>query len=96
MTLREATALIRLYRACLDEALRARARELVPELEEFDEEVSAPNSIRRWLLIASVDGYEVGRQTVACAEADLEAHRKAFGADLALMNDVAVTSEPAP
>ena len=36
MTLREAQALITLYQACRDEALRLRVLKLVPELGEFE------------------------------------------------------------
>ena len=38
MTLREFTALVRLFQACADPALRRRAAELVPELREWESE----------------------------------------------------------
>jgi hypothetical protein len=39
VTIREFTALVRLYEACVDPELRARVERLVPELREWDASV---------------------------------------------------------
>jgi hypothetical protein len=47
VTVREATALMLLYRACEDEALRRKVATLVPELPECAGEVERPPPVKR-------------------------------------------------
>jgi hypothetical protein len=101
MTIREVMALVELYHACSDEAVRRRARALVPEIADFDEVTKPP--VERWLLTAKMsipcsDGaapYEevIGDRTVVCSEEALEVHKHDFGAGFSLANDVVVTAE---
>jgi hypothetical protein len=77
MTIREALAMMKLYRACPDEAVRTRALELVPELAEFDD--SAPVAVARWRLTATYsDGQFISDREVECSENALEAHSRDF------------------
>jgi hypothetical protein len=98
-TIREALALIRLYRACDSEVERSRARELVPELVEFDETrgpvafAPAPDA-ERWLLKASAaDGTHLGHQRVVCSAANLEVYKADFAANFDLATELTIEAE---
>ncbi len=93
MNIREFTALIRLYQACPDAVVRARAVELVPELAEWGE--AGTDDAKRWLLRAfgPVADWEINHRTVVCRKADLNAHCDEFRASLELVSDVRITAD---
>ncbi len=94
MNLREFTALIRLYQACSDAAVRTRAVELVPELAEWGE--AGMGDAKRWLLRAfgpNDSDLEIDHRTVVCRKADLNAHCDEFRASLELIAGVRVTAK---
>lgn len=85
MTLREATALIALYRACADPEARTRAEALVPDLAEWRGAEMVPfEAAKRWRLTASVDDHVVSDKVVVARHADLDAHREQMRAELDL------------
>ena len=91
MTIREATALIRLYQACSDAAMRTRAVELVPELAEWGD--AGSDVAQRWRLRAFDRSLEIGCRTVVCRKVDLNAHCDDFHAAYELVAGVRVTAE---
>ncbi len=94
MNLREYTALIQLYQACTDNAVRARAVVLVPELAEWSEAQATADPARRWRLTAMDGARQLGHRTVVSGAADIRAHRDEYRATFDLATDVWVKAEP--
>ncbi len=95
MTLREATALVLLYRSCASAVAREKAAALVPELLDAVDPVACAGPARVWSLTAQAEGgRDLGKLTVVSSLEDLPMHQRAFGMGFDLALGVQVYAEP--